>query len=191
MHIIAPAFSKTLFRLNSNMKYFWILISFSFVILVACPPPSYEMKFMINGEMQKEAVIREDSLSVTITGYHMPMPSPDYIFLKFHFERIGEMDSAFCEKVIRFVSNRYEMSVTSGLVQGSPSDCCLNLYYAHKEFTSMSTDEFNDYLDSTYLRISLNHIFRDSYEIYPVFDRKWLAKRFSTNLKNENLEQGY
>lgn len=168
------------------LRVIMILLAFTFM---GCPPPSYNLKFEINGEIHKEVIIYEDSLSIIVSGYHIPRLSKDYVFIKVRFENIAEMESGYCENVIEIRSNRYILSNSSGIVEGSSNSCGINLDYSHKEFKSMDPNEVADYLVANELSIVLNSPSENIYEIKALFDEKWLTRRISKFSNNKDVEK--
>ena len=159
-------------------------------ILLGCPPPAYRLKFKIGDYyIQDKVVIEQDTIRMELTGNHAAAGNHDGVTIKLKIEGISIIDHGFCERILSFQSNRYrESSAYEHAFACSDDKCCLYLSYSHKQFYDMSRADFQDYLDSTYIKILIGGVIEEIQEIEVVFDKARQIKAYEDVSRRNKLD---
>jgi len=156
-------------------------------LFIGCPPPAMRLNFQSGNVTSKSLAISEDSIKITVEGILTPLSTTDYLYVKFKFQGYTIPETAFCDKVFSFESNKLHPqrrhpwdSFEEPFCAGSENCCYVNLYYDHKDIQLMTREEAEKYVDSLSLSFEINGVFKEKRRVDAIFDKKWLIKRFQS-----------
>ena len=157
-------------RIIDVMNKFIIVICLT---LLACPPPSYKLKFKSDGLLLDEIVITEGDEVIEITGAHQGRPSPfDRIWIEASFSIMDSLNPRLCHELIDIQSNTFKDYHPDLLKEGKM--CAFDLY--HYWLRKPTFEEYFSFLDTTYVRIIVHPVPEKSYIFEVEFDKDWIRK---------------
>jgi hypothetical protein len=143
------------------------------IICLACLPPYKDLKFGFNGEVKSTLVIDYDKNTFEIKGSYYNFYSHDiaYIIIKdLKNKNILVKDTL---DPITFKSNVFRIDDP---IRIDKSTVNIHLIYRHNLLDSVTIGELQYWIDSTYLKLSLDYILGKPCTLDVIFDKSELFK---------------
>jgi len=152
--------------------FIYIVLGIS-AIFLACPPPYKDLKFEFNGEVKSTLVIDYDKNAFEIKGSYYNFYGHDiaYIVIKdLKNKNILVKDTL---EPITFKSNVFQIDDPISI---DKSTINIHLIYRHNTLDSVTIGELQYWLDSTYLKLSLDNILGKPCTLDVIIDKSELFK---------------